>query len=101
MVITQSVTRHLSSEGCVLEPPTLEDAHQVREWPAEGINERPNWPVPHYETPELPTSELKISVHNSLHAVLAYTAQLGRSIPGILYHLSYFKCESMYLFIHS
>ncbi|XP_021937060.1 uncharacterized protein LOC110838304 isoform X2 [Zootermopsis nevadensis] len=75
-----SVTQHTDREGCVLEPPTTQDAFQMREWPAEGMHERPVWPDPRLETPKFPSSELEISVHNSLHAVMAFAAQVGRNV---------------------
>ncbi|KAJ9575637.1 hypothetical protein L9F63_007498 [Diploptera punctata] len=83
VVNTRSVTRRLGSEGCVLDPPTPEDELEFREWPAEGMHERPVWPDPRYEIPNpppQPASDLQVSVHHSLHAALAFTARVGTSL---------------------
>lgn len=82
-VSTRSVTRRMGSEGCVHEPPTPQDALELREWPAVGMHERPVWPDLRNETLKSPTSEFEISVCSSLHAVLAFAAQVGRSISGM------------------
>jgi len=82
-VITRSVTRLLGPECCVLDPPTPEDALEIKEWPAEDVHECLVCPNHQYETAESPSSELEISLHNALHALLAYVAQFGRSISGI------------------
>ena len=85
MMNTRSVTRRLGSEGCVLDPPTPEDELELKEWPAEGMHERPVWPDPRYEIPKpppQPASELEVSVHHSLHAVLAYASQFGATLSG-------------------
>ncbi|XP_069691930.1 uncharacterized protein [Periplaneta americana] len=80
---TRSVTRRLGSEGCALVPPTPEDALELREWPATGMHERPVWPDPRYELPPPPVSELQVALHHSLHAVLAFSAQVaGTSTVG-------------------
>lgn len=73
----------MSLEGCVLDPVTPQDALKLREWPAEGVHEHPVWPDSCYEMQKSPTSELEISVHHSLHAILAFAAQLGGNISGM------------------
>ena len=84
-VNTRSVTRRLGLEGCVLDPPTPEDELEMRDWPSEGMHERPVWPDTRYEIPcppPQPASELEVAVHHSLHAVLAFAAQLGKTVAG-------------------
>jgi hypothetical protein len=90
---TSSHARHLRSVGCVVNPPTPEDALQLRKWPTEGMHERPVWPDPRYEIPKPPASELEVYVHNSLHAVLAFVAQVGRIISGMLELIFYFTWD--------
>ncbi|PSN51604.1 hypothetical protein C0J52_09093 [Blattella germanica] len=83
---TRSVTRRLGLEGCVLDPPTPEDELEMRDWPSEGMHERPVWPDSRYDIPcppPQPASELEVAVHHSLHAVLAFAAQLGKTVADV------------------
>lgn len=73
MIIHQQMrTKSRSIDASEYEPPSPEAQWIWREWPAEGMHERPVWPDPRYETENC--SPMQEIAHHALHAVLGFCA---------------------------